>query len=68
MAKNIWDDNVCWKFIFTVEDDFTDEKLDQLRLDFHQVPVITGLEETVDLVDPAFITIGNYLNTYFKTT
>lgn len=60
----------CWKFIFTVEFSkvFAGEVhiLEKLEYDFNQVPIITGLEETINLPDPVFYTKGGLINTYFK--
>lgn len=57
----------CWKFIFvldTVVD--LDEHLKKLKFDFDNVPVITGLDETIDMPYPIFCVEGSLANTYFK--
>lgn len=57
----------CWKFIFGL-DQLVDleSHLDKLKFDFDNVPVITGLDETIDLPYPVFCVDGSLTNTYFK--
>jgi hypothetical protein len=66
------DSQRCWKFMFFVEhchvfgtDEYPTRFLEQ---DFNEVPVITGLTETADLLDPVFYTTGILKNLYFKVS
>jgi hypothetical protein len=60
----------CWKFIFTIDFDnifgTDDDPYRLLVTDFNEVPIITGLDETVNLPDPVFYTEGILKNTYFR--
>lgn len=57
----------CWKFMFGIDDvDCFGRDFEKLYYDFDNVPVIKGLDETVDLPDPVFYTQGLLKNTYFK--
>jgi len=60
----------CWKFIFTIEFDniFGTEQApyERLEYDFNEVPIIKGLNETIDLPDPVFYTKGLLKNIYFR--
>lgn len=57
----------CWKFIFSsdLEGD-TDDQLKKLCFDFENVPVVIGLNETIDMPYPVFCIDGTLKNTYFK--
>ena len=60
-----------WVFKFSIE--YTDvykrdnNELALLEEDTNQVPVIIGLDETIDLPVPIFSTAYDYKNTYFTT-
>lgn len=57
----------CWKFIFEVNDDCAfGRDFEKLYYDFDSVPIIKGLDETIDLPDAVFYTQGLLKNTYFK--
>jgi len=56
----------CWKFIFSPNTDNVRDYLDKLSFDFDNVPVVSGLNETIDMPYPIFSTIGALKNTYFK--
>lgn len=60
----------CWKFIFDVQYlsvfSFGNNPLERLEYDLNNVPIITGLDETVDLPDPVFYIEGILKNTYLK--
>lgn len=52
-----------WKFIFATETDYI---IKELEYDFHNVPVVVGLNETITLPEPVFCTHGPWKNIYFK--
>ena len=60
----------CWKFIFSIEFDniFGSDQApyERLEYDFNEVPIIKGLNETIDLPDPVFYTKGLLKNIYFR--
>jgi hypothetical protein len=60
----------CWKFIFTIEfDEIFGSKqnpYERLMYDFNEVPIICGLDETINLPDPVFYTQGLLKNIYFR--
>lgn len=62
-------EHTVWVLKFSVEfpDIFrsNDNELGLLEADLNQVPVINGLDETVDLSVPIFSTTYDYKNTYF---
>jgi hypothetical protein len=62
----------CWKFKFYVEHQHVfggeNNPTEFLEKDINEVPVITGLSESVALPDPVFYTNGILKNTYFKVS
>ena len=57
----------CWKFIFQFDSGIDcAQHLEKLRFDFDNVPIITGLDETIDLPYPVFCVNGALTNTYFR--
>jgi hypothetical protein len=52
-----------WKFIFSTE---SESIITDLEYDFDNVPVIAGLNETIELNEPVFRTHGAWKNIYFK--
>lgn len=59
-----------WNWYWTVERegiyDLKDKQLGGLQLDFEQVPIITGLQETAKFMLPIFYPYGTIKNIYFK--
>jgi hypothetical protein len=62
----------CWKFMFFVEHNDVfgppDDPSKFLKQDFNEVPIITGLNETVGFPDPVFYTVGLLKNLYFRVS
>lgn len=62
----------CWKFMFFVEHNHVfgpaEHPTKFLEQDFDQIPIITGLTETVALPDPVFYTTGILKNLYFTVS
>lgn len=60
----------CWLWEFDCEREQVFEKngdpVGLLKDDLNGVPVIVGLEDTVDMKHAAFITIGEHRNTYLE--
>jgi hypothetical protein len=60
-----------WSFEFSVEFldlyKIDDSEYQLLETDFAQTPVITKLDETIDLPQPLFYTAGPNKNIYFKS-
>jgi hypothetical protein len=48
-----------WKCTATFEHDIP---LDLIRSDFQDIPMITGLSESIDIKNPRFITMGPEMN------
>jgi hypothetical protein len=61
-----------WVFKFSIEhaDVYSDavSEFGLLEDDLRQVPIIAGLDETVDLPVPVFSTIHDFKNTYFTVS
>ena len=68
-GDNFTGKQAVWVFKFSIEhvDVFADSgnKLGLLEQDLNQVPVITGLDDTVELPISIFSTVYDYKNTYF---
>lgn len=60
--------NWTWEFDVEREDVFLkdDDPVKLLRDDLHGVPIILGLEETIEINPPAFKTKGDDFNTYIE--
>lgn len=64
------DSQRCWKFVFYIEKPDAlgtiDNPIEFLEHDFDQIPIISGLTETISLPDSVFYTGGMLKNIYFR--
>lgn len=69
-GNNYSGSHMIWIVNFTVEFSeiykVANDPVGQLIMDFNQVPIITGLDETATFPVPLLYTVGEWKNIYFK--
>jgi len=60
----------CWKFMFYIEqpDAFGADPIATIESNFDQIPIISGLTESVKFATPVFQTRREFKNIYFKVS